>query len=104
MKTHMHQITYLPVEQIEAVERHSKNHYDIYDGTKGRIFPDIKSLMDQAGNDECFVSMGKDGWKLVSVVPVLEGRYDFKTTTQGYSFGVPITNCLVLFWEKEIEP
>jgi len=90
-----HTVTYVPV-RYEAGRRGG-----FLKGPTLLTEPDPSSLSQDASFDRLFLQMGKEGWELVSVQPLLRGQYD---TGGGFPYGLgySITAGYYFFWKRPV--
>lgn len=65
--------------------------------------PNPSSVYDNPEYQQHMSEMGKDGWELVSVQPLLRGLYQYqKDQHSGFGLGYSLTAGYYLFWKREI--
>jgi hypothetical protein len=63
--------------------------------------PDPASLASNANFERLFASMGRDGWELVSVQPLLRGQFDRSPNINAsFGLGYSITAGYYFFWRR----
>jgi len=90
-----HTVTYIPLRYRAG------GGGGIFKGSELQTEPDPTSLTQDAGFGRLFQEMGREGWELVSVQPLLRGQYD-KGGGFPYGLGYSITAGYFFFWKRPV--
>jgi hypothetical protein len=88
-----HTVTYIPVQYREG------DGGTIFKGPALRTEPDPTSLTQDPNFERLFRHMGREGWELVGVQPLLRGQYD-RGGGFPYGLGYAITAGYYFFWKR----
>jgi hypothetical protein len=65
------------------------------------LYPDPASLWEHPDFERHFRQMGREGWELASVQPLLMGQYRAKgSVNTSYGFGLSLTAGYTYFWKR----
>ncbi|CAJ3469029.1 Uncharacterised protein [Burkholderia pseudomallei] len=68
------------------------------------VSPNPGSVYDDPVYQKHMSDMGRDGWELVSVQPLLRGLYQFqKDQHSGFGLGYSLTAGYYMFWKRAIK-
>jgi hypothetical protein len=91
-----HTFTYLPIQYREG-----KMEGTIFKNQGPQTDPDPASLRNHPDFERVFQEMGRDGWQLVGVQPLLQGQYRFSNNVNtSYGLGFSITAGYYFFWKR----
>jgi hypothetical protein len=89
-------VTYVPVQYQKGQEEGA-----IFKRKVLNTDPDPASLVNDLNFDRLVRQMGKDGWELVSVQPLLKGEFDRNSNVNtSYGLGISLTAGYYFFWKR----
>ena len=94
--------TYRKVPYLSAHDEASGFVSKLFQSNNPPAKPDIDGLYNDPEHHGHLETMGKEGWRLVTVTPILKGAYSAnEKSKRTYAVSYPLTDGFMYFWEKE---